>query len=134
MDDIDKNIEKYNPNKKQKILIVFDDMTTDMINLIAIELFIKSRKLNTSVISIILSSFAVHLLKILNKQVLQQMAFTHSSDIDLREFMKNDEKTGDKTQYLNRELVKIMTLSSGKSDININISQVKKYYLLIKVE
>ena len=48
--------------------------------------------------------------------------------------MKNDETTGDKTQYLNRELVKIMTLSSGKSDININISQVKKYYLLIKVE
>ena len=87
MDDIDKNIEKYNPNKKQKILIVFDDMTTDMINLIAIELFIKSRKLNTSVISIILSSFAVHLLKILNKQELQQMEFTHSSDIDLREFM-----------------------------------------------
>ena len=92
MDDIDKNIEKYNPNKKQKILIVFDDMITDILgnkklNLIAIELFIKSRKLNTSVISIILSSSAVHLLKILNKQELQQMAFTHSSDIDLREFM-----------------------------------------------
>ena len=26
MDDIYKNIENYNPNKKQKILIVFDDM------------------------------------------------------------------------------------------------------------
>ena len=26
MDDIDKNIEEYNPNEKQKILIVFDDM------------------------------------------------------------------------------------------------------------
>ena len=26
MDDIYKNIEEYNPNKKQKILIVFDDM------------------------------------------------------------------------------------------------------------
>ena len=25
MDDIYKNIEEYNPNKKQKILIVFDD-------------------------------------------------------------------------------------------------------------
>ena len=25
MDDIDKNIEQYNPNKKRKILIVFDD-------------------------------------------------------------------------------------------------------------
>ena len=26
MDDIDKNIEEYNRNKKRKILIVFDDM------------------------------------------------------------------------------------------------------------
>ena len=30
MDDIYKNIEEYNPNKKRKILIVFDDMIVDM--------------------------------------------------------------------------------------------------------
>ena len=30
MDDIYKNIEEYNPNKKQKILIVFDDMIAYM--------------------------------------------------------------------------------------------------------
>ena len=30
MDDIYKNIEEYNPNKKRKILIVFDDMITDI--------------------------------------------------------------------------------------------------------
>ena len=29
MDDIYKNIEEYNPNKKCKILIVFDDMIAD---------------------------------------------------------------------------------------------------------
>ena len=29
MDDIYKNIERYNPNKNQKILIVFDDMIAD---------------------------------------------------------------------------------------------------------
>ena len=29
MDDIYKNIEEYNPNKKRKILIVFDDMIAD---------------------------------------------------------------------------------------------------------
>ena len=29
MDDIYKNIEEYNPNKKRKILIVFDDMITE---------------------------------------------------------------------------------------------------------
>ena len=27
-----KNIEEYNPNKKQKILIVFDDMIAVMLN------------------------------------------------------------------------------------------------------
>ena len=27
-----KIIEDYNPNKKRKVLIVFDDMITDMIN------------------------------------------------------------------------------------------------------
>ena len=32
MDDIYKNIKKYNPNKKRKILIVSDDMIADMLN------------------------------------------------------------------------------------------------------
>ena len=31
MDDIYKNTEEYNSNKKSKILIVFDDMTADML-------------------------------------------------------------------------------------------------------
>ena len=32
MDDIYKNIEEYNQNKKRKIYIVFDDMISDMFN------------------------------------------------------------------------------------------------------
>ena len=32
MDDICKNIEEHNPNKKQKILIGFDDMIADMLS------------------------------------------------------------------------------------------------------
>ena len=32
MQDVYKNIEKYNIGKKRKILIVFDDMIADMIN------------------------------------------------------------------------------------------------------
>ena len=32
MDNIYKNIEEYNPNKKQKISIVFDDMIADMLS------------------------------------------------------------------------------------------------------
>ena len=49
--DIYQNIEDYNPNKKRKILIVFDDMIDDILvnkklNLIVTELFIRDRKLN----------------------------------------------------------------------------------------
>ena len=32
MDNIYKNIEEYNPNKKRKILIVFEDMIDDMLS------------------------------------------------------------------------------------------------------
>ena len=32
MDDIYKNFEEYNPNKKRKILIVFDDIIADMVS------------------------------------------------------------------------------------------------------
>ena len=32
MDDIYKNIEECNPNKKRKILTVFDDMIADMLS------------------------------------------------------------------------------------------------------
>ena len=45
MDDIYKNIEKYNPNKERKILVVFDDMIADMFSIkkrspVVTELFI----------------------------------------------------------------------------------------------
>ena len=32
MDNIFKNIEEYNPNRKRKILILFDDMIADMLS------------------------------------------------------------------------------------------------------
>ena len=55
MDDIYKNIEEYNPNKKRKILFVFDDMITDMLsnkklNPVVTELFIRGRKLNVYIV------------------------------------------------------------------------------------
>ena len=51
MDDIYKNIEEHNPNKKRKILIFFQDLIADMLSnkklrLIVTELFIRGRKLN----------------------------------------------------------------------------------------
>ena len=75
MGDIYKNIEEYNPNKKRKILIVFDDMIADMLsnkklNPIITELFIGNRKLNISLVFLTQSYFAVpknirHVIKIL---------------------------------------------------------------------
>ena len=64
MDDVFKNIEEYNPNKKRKILIVFDDMIADMLSNkkldpIVNEFFIRSRKLNISLVFITQSYIAV---------------------------------------------------------------------------
>ena len=59
-----KNIEDYNPIKKRKILIFFDDMIADMINNNKLnptvtELFIRGRKLNISIVFITQSYFKV---------------------------------------------------------------------------
>ena len=97
MQDVYKNIEDYNPIKKRKVLIIFDDMIADMINNnklnpIVTELFIRGRKLNISIVFITQSYFKVpkdvrlnsthfFITKIPNKRELQQIALNHSSDI-----------------------------------------------------
>ena len=58
------NINYYNLNKEDKILIVFDNMIADMINnkklnSIVTELFIRGRKLNISLVFITQSYFKV---------------------------------------------------------------------------
>ena len=103
MFDIHKNIKDYNPNKKRKILIVFDDMIADMLsnkklNPIVTELFIRRRNLNISLAFITQSYFAVpknirlnsthyFVMKIPNKRELQQIACNHSSEIDFQDLM-----------------------------------------------
>ena len=102
MQDVYKNINYYNPNKENKILIVFDDMIADMINnkklnSIVTELFIRGRKLNISLVFITQSFFKVpkdvrlntthfFIMKIPNKRELQQIAINHSSDISTKDF------------------------------------------------
>ena len=104
MEDVYKNIENYNPGKKRKILIVFDDMIADMINNkklnpVVTELFIRGRKHNISIIFITQSYFKVpkdvrldsthfFITRIPNKRELQQSALNHSSDIDFNDFIK----------------------------------------------
>ena len=100
MQDVHKNINDYNPRKKRKVLIVFDDMIADMINnkkldSIVTELFIRGRKLNISIVFITqfyfkvpkdvrLNSTHLFIMKIPNKGELQQIALNHSSDIDFK--------------------------------------------------
>ena len=104
MQDVYKNIDEYNPDKENKILIVFDDMIADMIhnkklNSIVTELFIRGKKLNISLVFITQSYFKVpkdvrlnsthfFIMKILNKRVLQQIALNHSSEINSKYFIK----------------------------------------------
>ena len=64
MDDIYKNIEEYNPNKKRKASTVFDDMITNMLidkklNPTETQLFIRGKKLKISLVFITQSYFAV---------------------------------------------------------------------------
>ena len=54
---MNKNIDEYNPNRKRKILIVFDDMIADVMTnkkfqAVIKELFIRCRKLNISLLFI----------------------------------------------------------------------------------
>ena len=64
MNDVYENIDLYNPNRKRKILIVFDDMIADIMTnkkfqSIIKELFIRCRKLNISLVFFTQSYFAV---------------------------------------------------------------------------
>ena len=102
MHDVYKNIDNYNPDKENKILIVFDDMIADMIhnkksNSIVTELFIRGRKINISLVFITQSYFKVSkdvrlktshffIAKIPNKRELQQIAINHLSDINTKDF------------------------------------------------
>ena len=103
MQDVYKNIDEYNPDKENKILIVFDDMIADMINnkklnSIVTKLFIRGRKLNISLVFITQSYFKVpedvrlntthfFIAKIPNKRELQQILRNHSSDIRTEDFI-----------------------------------------------
>ena len=72
-----KNIDQFNPDKENKILIVFDDMIADMINnkklnSIITELFIRGRKLNISLVFITQPYFRqIHYHRLIKKYIKQ---------------------------------------------------------------
>ena len=104
MDDVYENINDYNPIRKRKKLIVFDDMIADIMTnkrfqAIIKELFIRCRKLNISLFFITQSYFSVSkdvrlntthyfIMKINGKRELENIARNHSADIDYKYFMK----------------------------------------------
>ena len=87
-----------------RMLMVFDDMIADIesnknLSPIVTELFLRGRKLNIFVFFMLQSYFKVSktirldatcyfIMNISNKRELQQIASNHSSDIELKEFMK----------------------------------------------
>ena len=103
MHDVYKNIDDHNPDKENKILIVFDGMIAYMIDnkkldSVATGLFIRERKLNISVVFIRQSYFKTpkdvrlntthfFIAKIPNKRELQNIAQNHSSDISTKDFI-----------------------------------------------
>ena len=97
-------MEDYNPTKKGRVLIVFDDMIADMecnkkVSPIVNDLFLRGRKLTLLLVFISQFYFKVprtirlyvthyFIMKIPNKRELQQIALNHWSDMDLKVFMK----------------------------------------------
>ena len=112
MDDIYKNIENYNPNKKRKILTVLIIwflicLVIKNLNPIVTELFIRARKLNILLVFIIQSYFVVpedirlnftscFIIKIPNKRELKTIGFQNSSDIDFHDFINPCKKCTEK--------------------------------------
>ena len=104
MDDVYENINDYNPIRKRKKLIVFDDMIADIMTnkkfqAIIKELFIRCRKLNISLVFITQSYFSVpkdarlntthyFIMKINNRIELKNIVSDHSADIDYQDFKK----------------------------------------------
>ena len=102
MNDVYENIDDYNPNRQKKILIVFDNMIADTMsnnkfqNIIR-ELFIRSRKVNISLVFITQSYFSVPkdvrlnstywITKINTRKELQNIEFNHSEDINYNNFV-----------------------------------------------
>ena len=104
INDVYENLEGYNPTKKRRGLIVFDDMIADMesnktLSPIVTELFLRGRKLNFSLVFLLQFYFKVpktiklnakhyFIMKVPNERELQQIASNHSSEIDFKDLTK----------------------------------------------
>ena len=104
MNDVLEDINSYNKTRDKKVLILFDDMIADIMRsekfkAIVKKLFIRSRKLNISIVFItqsyfrtpkdaILNSTHYILMKIGNKKELKSIAEENSGHLDFKDFLK----------------------------------------------
>ena len=104
MNDINDDINDYNPKRKMKILIVFDDMISHVMSdkkaqSALKKLFIRCRKLNISLCFLTQYYFFIPkdvrsncthymIFKVNTNRELQSIAINHSADIDNNEFQK----------------------------------------------
>ena len=104
MEDVCENINDCKPNRKRKMLTVFDDiiapiMSNKKFQALFKELSIRCRKLNISSFFVTQSYFSfpkdvrlnsTHylIMKINPRKELQNIAINHSADIDCKDFMK----------------------------------------------
>ena len=104
MNEVLEDINNYNKNRDEKILIIFDDMIADIMRsekfkAIVKKLFIRCRKLNISIVFITQSYFrtpedarlnSTHymLMKIDNKKELKSIAEENSGHLDFKDFLK----------------------------------------------
>ena len=103
INDVLDDINNYNKNRDKKVLIIFDDMIADIMRsekfkAIVKEIFIRCRKLNTSIVFITqcyfrtpkdarLDSTHYILMKIGNKKELNSIAEENSSHLDFKYFL-----------------------------------------------
>ena len=104
MNDVLDDINNYNKNRDEKVLLVFDDMIVDIeynknFKRIIKELFYRARKINVSIVFIMQSYFralkdarlnSTHyiLTKIGNKKDLKSIAEEKSGNLDYKDFLK----------------------------------------------
>ena len=104
MNDVYEKIDLYNPNRKRKVSVVFDDMIADIITnkkfqSIIKKLFIRCRKINVSLVFVTQSYFSVPkdvrlnsthylIMKIDNKRELQNIAINHSAELIIKILLK----------------------------------------------
>ena len=100
INDLYQNLEDYNPTKKRRVLIVFDDVIADMesnnkISPIVNESFLREGKLNISIVFLRQSYFKVpktislnvthyFIMEVSKKREIQQIASNHLSELTLK--------------------------------------------------